>query len=129
MTPLGEQAVWCLRTGTGTFVMRQGATITITGNSYQGGEKPNILCIGHFHKFDHSYPREVTAIQVGCTVDQTPFMRKKEIAAHVGGVTLEFDQDDHGIIHNVKVSFHPFYDKGFYTGDAWKYQFKNPTLK
>ena len=97
--------------------------------SYQGGEKPNILCIGHFHKFDHSYPREVTAIQVGCTEDQTPFMRKKEIQAMVGGVTLEFDQDDHGIVHNVKVAWHPFYDKGFYSGDAWKYHFKNPILK
>jgi hypothetical protein len=129
MTPLGEQSVWCLRTGTGTWVMRQGTTITITGNSYQGGEKPNILCIGHFHKFDHSYPREVTAIQVGCTEDQTPFMRKKEIQAMVGGVTLEFDQDDHGIVHNVKVAWHPFYDKGFYSGDAWKYHFKNPNLK
>jgi Holliday junction resolvase len=71
MTPLGEQSVWCLRTGTGAWVMRQGTTITITGNSYQGGEKPNILCIGHFHKFDHSYPREVTAIQVGCFTGNT----------------------------------------------------------
>jgi len=34
-------------------------------------------------------------------------MRKKKIAAHVGGCTIEFDQDDKGIIHNFKVAWHP----------------------
>ena len=122
MTPLGEQAVWCVRTDTGTFVMRQGATITITGNSYQGGEKPNVLLIGHYHKFEYGYPREVHTVQAGCTEDQSPFMRKKKIAAHVGGCTIEFDQDDKGIIHNFKVAWHPFYDRGFYTGKGeWAY--------
>jgi hypothetical protein len=77
---------------------------------------------------DHTYIAGGIAVH-NCTEDQTPFMRKKEIAAHVGGVTLEFDQDDHGIIHNVKVAWHPFFDKGFYSSDAWKYHFKNPNLK
>ena len=90
--------------------------------SYQGGEKPNVLLIGHYHKFDFSYPREVNTVQVGCTEDQSPFMRKKKIAAHVGGCTVEFDQDDNGIIHNFRVAWHPFYDRGFYAaGGDWKY--------
>lgn len=89
--------------------------------SYQGGEKPNLLLVGHYHKFNHGYPREVNTIQVGCTEDQTPFMRKKKIQAHVGGVTLRFDQDDQGILHNVNVAWHPFYDRSFYAGTNWKY--------
>jgi hypothetical protein len=90
--------------------------------SYQGGEKPNILLIGHYHKFEYGYPREVHTVQPGCTSDQSPFMRKKKIAAHVGGCTIEFDQDDRGIIHNFKVAWMPFYDRGFYTNvGEWRY--------
>jgi len=44
--------------------------------SYQGGEKPSVLLIGHFHKLGYEYPREVHCIQTGCTEDQTIFMRK-----------------------------------------------------
>ena len=88
--------------------------------SYQGGEKPNILLVGHYHKAEYGYPREVHVIQAGCTEDQTPFMRKLKIQAHVGGWTIEFDQDDLGIIHHFRVEWHPFYDKGYYD-KAWKY--------
>lgn len=89
--------------------------------SYQGGEKPNILLIGHYHKAEYGYPREVHALQLGCTEDQTPFMRKLKIQAHVGGWTVDFDQDEFGIIHNFRVQFHAFYDRGYYD-KAWKFQ-------
>jgi len=60
MTPLANRQCGVCVTDTGTFVMRQGATITITGNSYQGGEKPNVLLIGHYHKFEYGYPARYT---------------------------------------------------------------------
>jgi hypothetical protein len=93
--------------------------------SYQGGEKPTILLTGHFHKFNYGYPREVHAVQVGTTMDQSPFMRKKKIQAMVGGVTLEFDLDHRALIHNTRVTWHPFYDRDFYKGKLWKYHWKN----
>ena len=89
--------------------------------SYQGGEKPNILLIGHYHKAEYGFPREVHCIQVGCTLDQTPFMRKKKIQAHVGGWTVSFSQDELGNIHGFTPQWHPFYDKGYYD-KAWKYR-------
>jgi len=89
--------------------------------SYQGGEKPTITLVGHYHKFNYGYPREVHAIQVGTTMDQSPFMRKKKIQAMVGGVTLEFDLDRRALIHNTRVTWHPFYDRSFYKGKLWKY--------
>ena len=89
--------------------------------SYQGGEKPNILLVGHYHKAEYGYPREVHVVQAGCTEDQTPFMRKLKIQAHVGGWTIEFDQDDKGIIHHFKVECHPFSDLGYYD-KSWKYR-------
>ena len=82
--------------------------------SLQGGEKPSIVLVGHFHKFDWSYPREVHIIQGGTTCDQTPFMRKKKIQAHVGGCVLWVKQNDIGIFTSVKVEWMPFYDKEFY---------------
>lgn len=92
--------------------------------SYQPGEKPTILIAGHFHKFDFSYPRAVCALQPGCTEDQSPFMRKRRIEAMVGGVTLEFDIDKRALLNNVGVTWHPFYDRSFYTGKVWKYHWK-----
>ena len=82
--------------------------------SFQGGEKPNILLIGHYHKLEFGYPREVYVVQTGCTQDQTPFMRKLKIQAHVGGTIVRFHQAPTGEINRFRVEFLPFYDKGFY---------------
>lgn len=82
--------------------------------SLQGGEKPHIVLVGHFHKFDWSYPRGVHVVQGGCTEDQTPFMRKKRIEAHVGGVVLWVKQNELGVFTSVKVEWLPYFDKKFY---------------
>jgi hypothetical protein len=84
--------------------------------SYQGGEKPTMLLAGHYHKFDYSFPREVHAIQMGTTCDQTLFMRKKKLQAMVGGGIVEATRAADGTINRVKVEWIPFYDKGFYKG-------------
>jgi hypothetical protein len=90
--------------------------------SYQGGEKPNILLVGHFHKAEYSYPREVHVVQAGCTQDQTPFMRKKRLQAMVGGWTISFTIDSNGIVHDFMPQFHAFYDRQFYRN--WEYLWK-----
>jgi predicted phosphodiesterase len=83
--------------------------------SLQGGEKPSMVLVGHFHKFDYSYPREVQVIQAGCTQDQTPFMRKKRIQAMVGGCVVEIKQDRKGKFVRTRVEWIPFFDKKFYS--------------
>lgn len=87
--------------------------------SYQSGEKPHVLLIGHYHKASYNYVRGVHVVQAGTTEDQTPFMRKKKLAAHLGGWIIEFSTDDVGAITRFKQEFLPFYDKEFY--DRWKY--------
>jgi hypothetical protein len=83
--------------------------------SFQGGEKPQVLIIGHYHKFDYCVPREVHVISAGCTEDQSMFMRKKKIAAHVGFVIVRMKQNpDDGHIERVQVEWNPFFDRGFY---------------
>lgn len=88
--------------------------------SYQGGEKPHILLVGHYHKAEYGYPREVHVIQGGCTCDQTPFMRKQKLQAHVGGWTVEVTINEDGLITRFRQEWMPFFDKGFYK-DAWQY--------
>lgn len=82
--------------------------------SLQGGEKPQIVIAGHYHKYEVGYPREVHVIQPGCTQDQTPFMRKRKLQAHVGGCILWVKQNELGIFTSVKVEWLPYYDRAFY---------------
>jgi len=82
--------------------------------SLQGGEKPSIIFVGHYHKFDYHYDREIHTVQVGCLCDQTPFMRKRKLQAHLGGCVAWIKQADNGIITSFKVEWIPFYDKKYY---------------
>lgn len=54
-------------------------------DQWSGGTKPNMLIIGHYHKaeFIPSY-RNVAILQAGCGQNQTPFMARQALAAHVG---------------------------------------------
>jgi hypothetical protein len=53
-------------------------------------------------------------VQCGCTSDQSLFMRKKRLQAHVGFVELRIKQDSAGIITRFAVEWFPFFDRGFY---------------
>lgn len=61
--------------------------------SLEGGEKPAVLLLGHYHKLEAGNVRNVWYVQTGTSQDQTPFMRKKSIEAHVGGVIVNLEQD------------------------------------
>jgi hypothetical protein len=87
--------------------------------SLQGGEKPQVLLLGHYHKAEFSIPREVFCFQLGCCQDQTPFLRKQNIQAHLGGWIIELMQAPDGHISRVKSEFMRFYDKGFYQGEKY----------
>jgi len=106
--------VWCPTTALGTWVMRQGGTITITGNSLQGGEKPHVLLCGHFHKMGYFVIRNVHCVLCGCTEDQTRFMRKKSIEAHLGFTVVEIEQDQQGGIRRLIPEMHHFFDRGYH---------------
>lgn len=90
--------------------------------SFQGGEKPSVLMIGHYHKLMYAYIRGVHAVQMGTTQDQSIFMRKKKIEAHVGGGIVEFTRNKDGIIKRCNVEFITAFDKKFYKGKDkyWK---------
>lgn len=90
--------------------------------SLQPGEKPHVLFLGHFHKYDKSYIRGVHVWQMGCTMDQSIFMRKKKLEAHVGFGIAELCRNEDGYLVRVRDEFTPLYDKKFYSGKDkyWK---------
>ena len=87
--------------------------------SFQGGEKPDMVLVAHYHKADFEPTRDVLGFQTGCVQDQTPFMRKKRLQAHVGAWLIETTQTARGHFSRVKQEWMRFYDRGFYTGEKY----------
>ena len=85
--------------------------------SLQGGEKPRVLLLGHYHKIDYCFPREVHVIQMGCYQDQTTWMRKQKIQAHIGGGILHMRLAKDGTINRIMPEFITFFNKKFYIGN------------
>ena len=88
-----------------------------TVESFEGGEKPAVLLIGHYHKLEFHNDRNVWVIQGGTTEDQTPFMRKRKIQAHVGGWIVELWQDAKGAIVQCRPTCRRYFDRGYYNGN------------
>lgn len=87
--------------------------------SLQGGEKPAVILIGHYHKMSVNLIRSVWAIQVGCAQDQTPFMRKIPTEPHIGGVLVKLTMDpETGAIVGCQTEMRQFFNKRYYN-DRW----------
>lgn len=85
--------------------------------SYEGGEKPAVGLYGHYHKHDALNVRNVWTLQTACCEDQTPFMRKKRLEAHVGGTILGLEQDQAtGAIVGFAPKMIRYFNRGFNSG-------------
>jgi hypothetical protein len=85
--------------------------------SLDGGEKPAIGIYGHYHKLWSGLIRNVWVAQTGCQQDQTPFMRKKRLEAHVGGCLIKLTQDPKtGAITRMQCEIARYFNRGYYSG-------------
>lgn len=75
----------------------------------ESDSKPNILGIGHYHKAEYLFYRNVHAFQTGCFQSQTPFTRGKGISVHLGGWIITVAVDEDGSILAIAPQFIPFY--------------------
>lgn len=75
----------------------------------ESDSKPNILAIGHYHKCEQLFYRNVHVLQTGCFQSQTPFTRGKGISVHLGGWIVTAHVDDNGSIQRFQPEFIPFY--------------------
>jgi len=76
--------------------------------SLSGGEKPSIMVAGHTHKYVNIFERNVYALSAGSIQRQTPWMRGKRIAAHVGFVIADYWINDSGV-SKFTHTWYPFY--------------------
>jgi len=77
--------------------------------SITGGNKPNILVIGHYHKAEMLFYRNIYIIQPGCLQDQTPFMQRNFNAAHLGFWIVDFRIPHDGEVSRFRAEFFPYY--------------------
>lgn len=75
----------------------------------EADSKPNILAIGHYHKIEYLFYRNVHILQTGCFQSQTPFTRGKGISVHMGGWIIECVVDKQGSIQEIRPTLVPFY--------------------
>lgn len=75
----------------------------------ESDSKPNILAVGHYHKIEYLFYRNVHALQTGCFQAQTPFTRGKGISTHMGGWIVTIKVDQNGTIRAFSPMLVPFY--------------------
>lgn len=75
----------------------------------EADSKPNILAIGHYHKLEYLFYRNVHCFQAGCFQTQTPFTRGKGISVHLGGWIITIEVDGKGHIQRIVPEMIPFY--------------------
>lgn len=89
--------------------------------SLSGGEKPSIIVLGHVHKLLFMNIRNVWLVVSGCTQDQTTFMRKKRIDAHIGGAIMRVKQDPAtGAVTRCRCEIIRYFTRGYYA-NRWNH--------
>ena len=87
--------------------IRQPSKGSAKGRSYQpqqhvealeGSLKPQILIIGHYHKMDYLFKRNVHIYQAGTLEKQSGWMRTKDLHAHLGGILVDAYYNEKGTI-------------------------------
>lgn len=78
--------------------------------SFTGGEKPNLVMSGHYHKAMYAFMRNVHAFECGTLCGQTRWMRGKKIQAHLGFGLIELWLGKKGIVR-LRHEFIPHYEE------------------
>jgi hypothetical protein len=80
--------------------------------SLSGGQKPNLLFQGHYHKSEYVFYRNIHGYDVGCLMNQSIFMKKKNTPAHIGYwiVDVKLNRSKSKIVERVTNTFVPFFE-------------------
>ena len=76
--------------------------------SLTGGDKPNVLFLGHVHKFAYIFERHIHCLSTGCLQTQTPWMRGKRLSAHAGFSVVDLWMNKKGV-SRFRQEFIPLY--------------------
>lgn len=110
--------IYCVSVPNQIILTRREGKAIWSGNSYkpqkiveslESGHKPHFLGIGHFHKADYMFYRNVHVIQSATLCGQTKFMKGKGIAAHKGFWVVDMYVKDDGQIDAIRPMLYPAY--------------------
>jgi predicted phosphodiesterase len=76
---------------------------------FGGGDKPNIVLSGHYHKALYMFSRGVHGFECGTLCGQTSFMRGKKIPAHMGFGLVKVTYNKRGV-ERLSHEFVPWYE-------------------
>jgi predicted phosphodiesterase len=79
-------------------------------DSMMGGDKPNVLLIGHHHKNLYMMYRKIHILQVPSLEATTPFMTSMGLINDMGYDIIELYVDEIGNVQRFNVEYIPFYN-------------------
>ncbi len=77
--------------------------------SLESGKKPHVLHIGHYHKAEYMFYRNIHIFQAGTLMGQSKFMKGKQIPAHKSFWIIDVNSKSDGHIDRVVNRFYPAY--------------------
>lgn len=86
-------------------------------SSMQGGSKPNILLLGHYHKQGNFFYRNVHTLLAATMQSQSNFMRDMSLDSHVGFYIVTVKVDAEGSVVSILPDYRPVYKM---VEDDWK---------
>lgn len=90
-------------------------------DSYERTDLPQLLFVGHFHKYGSFYHRGVHALMLGCMEGQSYFMRGNQLQSHLGYCIVDFMVQKDGTVPSIRVewkTFPPLVEEGYEFEDA-----------
>lgn len=86
-----------------------------TVESYEGGEKPAILVLGHHHVGNYLNERNIHVVNLPGFQSQTIFGRTKKLRYEIGGAIMRFKVNpEDGTVTRFQLEFTMFFDRGYY---------------
>ena len=76
--------------------------------SLTGGQKPNVMLLGHVHKSTYLFDRHIHCYSAGAFQRQTAWMRGKRLSSHTGFWILDIYVNDTGVSKTTG-TWYPFY--------------------
>lgn len=77
-------------------------------DAYDSSNKPTILAVGHYHKMEQLFYKDVFAFQTACFQSATPFTVGKGISVSMGGWIIEVTVDERGTVKCLNSKFIPY---------------------
>lgn len=77
--------------------------------SFEGGRKPHVLAVGHWHQMAYIHVRNVHAFYPGCFQAQTEFERRKGLQPQIGALLLDIRVADDGSWQEITPTFHRYF--------------------